>query len=308
MNNIKNSAYRLTEQYKNIINSENLSSGEISERQYHYQFEIAGDNERIKVLVYFGKKGNKTVIQGNNETEFYRRIKSLILGDTLFEEEFNTVNNIDEPSTYIGTDEVGKGDFFGPLIIAGVLVDESAKKKLLDAGVKDSKKVSDRNIKRLSVQIKKIIGNNYDIISIRPAKYNELYKGFRNINKLLGWGHAKALENILEKKFVEEAISDKFGDEKLILDALQHHGKKVKLYQTHKAEKFIAVAAASILARDKLNDWFELQSKKLNILLPKGASAKTIETAKILRKNLGEDELQNYVKLNFKSLKQVIKE
>jgi ribonuclease HIII len=307
LNNIKNAARKLAGQYKNIINIENLSTGEIFERQYNYEFEVTGANEKIKVLVYFGKKGTKTVIQGNAETELYRRIKSLILGDTLFVEEFDKVNNIDEPSTYIGTDEVGKGDFFGPLVIAGALVDESSKKKLLDAGVKDSKKVSDSNIKKLSIQIKKIIGNNFDVIQISPSKYNELYKGFKNINKLLGWGHAKALENILEKKFVGEAISDKFGDERLILDSLQHHGKKIQLYQTHKAEKFIAVAAASILARDKLNDWFQFQSKKLNILLPKGASSKTIETAKILSDNFGEDELHNYVKLNFKSLKEVIK-
>jgi ribonuclease HIII len=308
LNNTKNSAFRLAEQYKKMFNDENIPSGEIIQKQYNYEFEVHENRERLKVLVYFGKKGCKTIIQGNNETEFYNKAKSLILGDTLFEKEFNTRDNIEEPLSYIGTDEVGKGDFFGPLIIAGVLVDEGSKNKLLGAGVRDSKKISDNSIKKISLQIKKIIGSGYNIISINPARYNELYKKFMNINKLLGWGHAKALENILEKKFVEDAISDKFGDESLILNALQNHGKKVKLYQTHKAERFVAVAAASILARDKFNDWFELNSKKLNMLLPKGAAVKTIEIARKLKKDLGEDELQNYVKLNFKLINQVTKD
>ena len=91
----------------------------------------------------------------------------------------------------------------------------------------------------------------FSIVTINPAKYNELYTKFGNLNKLLAWGHARTIENILEKADCEYALSDKFGDEKLIKNALMGKGQNIKLEQRCKAESDIAVAAASILAREQ---------------------------------------------------------
>ena len=98
------------------------------------------------------------------------------------------------PLKHIGSDESGKGDFFGPLVIAGVLVDESNIEVLQKAGIKDCKKVDDKNINKLAA----IIKNNctFSVITINPAKYNELYAKLKNLNLLLAWGHARAIENI----------------------------------------------------------------------------------------------------------------
>lgn len=319
LTNSKHSALQLISNYKKLLKSEKLSPGVIEEKQYNYEFVVSDNSNKVKVLVYFGKKGNKTVIQGNNETEFYGKVNSLIFGETLFSDETSGNNsnisertNFSEPSRYIGTDEVGKGDYFGPLIIAGVLVDDAIKRKLLEIGVKDSKELTDVIIQRIAPKIKKLIKDNYDIIIINPVKYNELYAKMRNINRILAWGHAKVLENILQKNSlaasgsIDEAVSDKFGDEKLILNSLQKYGKKIKLYQTHKAEKYVAVASASILARDKLVDWFEKNSKKLEFSIPKGSSFATIEAARKIRSKFGEAELKNYVKLHFKSTRKVM--
>ena len=168
----------------------------------------------------------------------------------------------DEPEQYIGTDESGKGDYFGPLVICGVYVNKDTSSRLKNIGVKDSKVLSDNAIKDITLRIKKIIDNNYDIIVITPGKYNILHEKMKNVNRILGWGHAKVLHNLLEKCEAKEAISDKFGDEKYIVDSLPEQWKDIKLHQLIKAERFTAVAAASILARNKFCEWFELKRIK----------------------------------------------
>ena len=149
--------------------------------------------------------------------------------------------------THIGTDESGKGDFFGPLVIAGVMVDEKTAKLFAELKIRDSKTITDKRILEMAEQIKKHAV--YSVIAIGNPKYNELYKNFANLNKLLAWGHAKAIENILEKNMCEYALSDKFGDESLIKNALQKRGQTIRLEQMVRAESDIAVAAASVLAR-----------------------------------------------------------
>ena len=99
---------------------------------------------------------------------------------------------------HIGVDESGKGDFFGPLCVAGVLVDERGSELFLKLGIKDSKKISDKKILELEPQIK--ANAEHTVIVISNKRYNELYSNIKNLNRLLAWGHARAIENILEKK------------------------------------------------------------------------------------------------------------
>src|SRR5574344_1218137 len=150
-------------------------------------------------------------------------------------------------SEYIGTDESGKGDFFGPLVVEGVLVTEQNKKLFINLGIKDSKKLTDEKILKLSNEIKK--NAPFSIVTINNEKYNELYAKFKNLNKLLAWGHARVIENLLEKNTCEYALADKFGDESLIKSALMTKGRTIRLEQTVRAESDIAVAAASVMAR-----------------------------------------------------------
>jgi len=211
-----------------------------------------------------------------------------------------------EPESYIGIDESGKGDYFGPLVIAGVFVNNEIKKKLIKIGVKDSKELSDYQIKKIAIQIKNISSIKYNVVTINPEKYNQLYEKIRNVNKLLGWGHARVLENLLHKVETEDAISDKFGNENLIKSNLMSKGRKINLHQTTKGERFTAVAAASILAREKFITWFEEQQKKLYTTLPKGASLLVEEAAKKLRDSYGEEFLSKVAKIHFKTTKKII--
>lgn len=298
MNSIKISAYKIIKNFVKIFTKEGYHVSGISEAAYNYEITLSGHaNEKIKVQVFFGKKGTKTVLQGNKESELYKDINELIFGRELFAD--NTA--FKEPGEYIGTDESGKGDYFGPLIIAGVYADSITIPLLRKAGVKDSKELNDMAVNKISSEIKKIIGNKYSIVVISPGKYNQLYNDFKNLNKLLGWAHSRVLENILEIQKSPVAISDKFGDEKFILNSLQEKGKGTKLYQFTKAEKFTAVAAASILARNKLNEWFSNKSSEINIEIPKGASEKVESTAIKLKNLYGAEFVSKLVKLHFKT-------
>lgn len=207
----------------------------------------------------------------------------------------------------IGTDESGKGDYFGPLVIAGVLLDKSDEEKLLSIGVQDSKKNSDIKNRELAKQIRNVLRNEkYRIVFILPEKYNELYSKMNNLNQILAWGHARAIENILAISECAHAIADQFGDESYIKKALMEKGKNIELFQTPKGERDIAVAAASILARDMYLMQLELLSRKAGIELPKGASPEVEKVARFIVQNQGEDKLQFFAKLHFKTTKKVL--
>lgn len=210
---------------------------------------------------------------------------------------------LDIPVCHIGSDESGKGDFFGPLVIAAVLVDDKNIEILQKAGIKDCKKVDDKFINKMSAVIK----NNctFSVITINPAKYNELYAKLNNLNLLLAWGHARAIENILEKQDCGFALSDKFGDDKLIKNALLKKGKNIQLEQRHRAESDIAVAAASIIAREQFLKGMSELSVKYGCDIPKGASDKVLQTAKQIAQKYSKDELKNAVKTHFKTYSQV---
>jgi ribonuclease HIII len=206
----------------------------------------------------------------------------------------------------IGIDESGKGDYFGPLVIAAVFVDGMTQGELALMQVRDSKKISDGRILEMARDIKIICPHS--MIAIGPQKYNELYTKIHNLNRLLAWGHAKALENLLERVSCELAISDQFGDERLILNALQEKGKKIVLEQRTKAESDLAVAAASILARAEFLIRLKRLSDDIGTTLPKGASPAVELAAKMVVKKHGRERLGTVAKLHFKTTKAVLED
>lgn len=247
----------------------------------------------------------KFLIQGSDVETISKRVEEFLgVAAIASSEKPNRPSTAaDVPLQRIGVDESGKGDFFGPLVIAGVMVDETNIEILTKAGIKDCKKVEDKNINKLAAVIK----NNcvFSVITINPSKYNELYAKLKNLNLLLAWGHARAIENILEKKDCGYALSDKFGDEKLIQNALLKRGKNIRLEQRCKAESDIAVAAASILARAQFLTSLSELSVKYGIEIPKGASDKVVLAAKSIMDRYTKDELKNAVKIHFKTYLQL---
>ncbi|NOS77208.1 MAG: ribonuclease HIII [Nitrospira sp.] len=204
----------------------------------------------------------------------------------------------------IGIDESGKGDYFGPLVIAAVFVDAVTQSELTLMRVRDSKKISDGRILEMAPDIRSICPHS--IVAIGPQKYNELYAKIKNLNRLLAWGHARALENLLDKVSCGRAIADQFGDKRLILNALQAKGRTIALEQRPKAESDMAVAAASILARAEFLIRLKRLSEEVGTTLPKGASAAVELAARMVMKKHGQERLGHVAKLHFKTTQAVL--
>ena len=301
MDSKERSALNILERHSSILKKNKFNISEPVRNEYSYQVIVSEGKEKISLHVFFGKKGNKIVLQGNKELRLFKEVHKLIFGEKFFNDE----KEYEEPGyPYIGTDESGKGDYFGPLVVAGVYLNEETGTLLRLLGTRDSKELSDFQILQISSEIKKqnLI---FDTVLISPEKYNQLYAKMCNLNRLMGWAHARVIENLLNKCEAKEVISDKFGSEKIIIDALFEKGRTVNLKQTTKAERFTAVAAASILARASVINWFNIQSKKYNLKLLKGSSAEVEKKAKLIIEKFGENELYKLVKLHFKNSKKV---
>lgn len=206
-------------------------------------------------------------------------------------------------SSYIGTDESGKGDFFGPLVVAGVLVNEKNRQIFIDLGIKDSKTLKDDQMIKMAQQIQKY--STFSVVVMSNTKYNELYNSFKNLNKLLAWGHARVIENILEKVPCEYALSDKFGDESLIQNALMKHGKTIKLDQRVRAESDIAVAAASVLARATFVQKMKQMENFYGCKLPKGCNNIVKTSAREFIQKYGKEKLTEVCKAHFKTFNEI---
>ena len=204
----------------------------------------------------------------------------------------------------IGIDESGKGDYFGPLVVAAAYVDERIESDLKLMGVRDSKKLSDGRAIEIARDLRAVCPHH--VVAIGPESYNRLYVKIGNLNRLLAWGHARALENLLERVACDLAIADQFGDERYVQHALMEKGRAVRLVQQPRAEADLAVAAASILARADFLIRLDRLSRDIGTALPKGASSAVELVARMVLKKRGEDGLRRVAKLHFKTTQAVL--
>jgi ribonuclease HIII len=262
---------------------------------------------KLSVAVY--QKGPKVLVQGRKVEEFVQfELEPKILGEAkLGYEEVHTPQMF---QPHFGVDESGKGDFFGPLVISGVYVDRGIGRKLLDSGVVDSKRISsDARIRVLADTIRKDSQGLVETVLIGPAKYNELYEKFGNLNRLLGWGHARVIENLLARKpDCPRSLSDQFADARVITASLLRHGRNILIEQRPRAESDIAVAAASILAREAFINWLERKGKELGLRLGRGVSGAVKETARKLVETNGPDALRDVAKVHFRTAHEIAPE
>jgi len=205
---------------------------------------------------------------------------------------------------HIGTDESGKGDYFGPLVVAGVFLPEEQESVLDELGVKDSKRISDNRVREFAQLIKQ--GYTYSLVAIGPQRYNELYAKLRNLNRILAWAHSRAIENILEEVRCARAITDQFGDKLFVLNALMKKGKNIELIQKPKAEQDMAVAAASILARAEFLRRLHFLSQEVEVELPKGSSPASEEAGVNLVRLHGDKILDKVAKRHFKLTQRIL--
>jgi ribonuclease HIII len=262
---------------------------------------------KLSVAVY--QKGPKVLVQGRGVEDFVQfELEPKILEEAKLG--YEEVHSPEMFEPHFGVDESGKGDFFGPLVISGVYVDRGVGRKLLDSGVIDSKRIgSDARIRALADTIRKSSQGLVETVLIGPAKYNELYEKFGNLNELLGWGHARVIENLLGRKpGCPRSLSDQFADPRVIKTSLLRHGRNIVIEQRPRAESDIAVAAASIVAREAFINWLERKGKDLGVRLGRGASPTVKETAKKLVETNGPDALREVAKVHFRTAHEIAPE
>jgi ribonuclease HIII len=262
--------------------------------------------EADKTNIVFYESG-KLVVQGKGTQEFVE----FVLEPEILQEVklgYETVLNPDLLLPRLGVDESGKGDFFGPLSIAGVYVNEKVITAWKEIGVRDSKNISsDKKIAELAEKIRKTPGCVVDTVVIGNETYNRLYAKMKSVNAMLAWGHARVIENLMGKRYQMNpppvrAISDQFAASKSVIEkALMTAGREIELVQRHKAEEDIAVAAASILARDEFVKGLAKLEVQFQTKFPKGASAAVDAAAKKFVEERGAEELVKVSKTHFRT-------
>ena len=276
----------------------------------HYEFRevpyarFAAENDKTNVVFY---ESGKLVVQGKGTQEFIEFVletevlKQARLG-------YEAVLNPDLLLPRIGVDESGKGDFFGPLCVAGVYINETVVKAWKGAGIRDSKNIScDKKISDLAELIRKTPGCVTTVVPIGNEAYNRLHAKMRSVNTVLAWGHARVIENLMGQKHrmnppPVKAISDQFASSKNVVEkALMPLGREIELVQKHRAEEDLAVAAASILARDEFVKRLGKMEKQSGLALPKGAGGNVDAAAREFVAKFGAEELAKVAKMHFRT-------
>lgn len=299
-----------------------------------YQARVIQGRSKINVNQY---NSGKLVIQGKDDPLFQKvedELKRLLhitdienipqkTEQTRLEQQQAAVHAVEVGDEWVGTDESGKGDYFGPLVSAAVYVTQEIADTLSEIGVMDSKKLTDKRVIELAPRIEEICGQRCTKVIVNPKKYNELYDTFqlegKNLNSLLAWTHIRALENILpnfEPSLPLTVLIDKFADEDYIqtrfkAEKLITGSKKVdlRLVQLPKAEVNVAVAAASIVARYYFLQQLRKLSQTYGMDLPKGASdPNIIVIGKKILGQYGSAELANIAKVHFKTTGRILGE
>ncbi len=293
---------KLTDEQASVLQA-SLRSRNWKPRDVPYA-RFAFESDKTNLVFY---ESGKLVVQGKGTQEFIEFVlepeilKQARLG-------YETLLNPELLLPRIGVDESGKGDFFGPLCIAGVYVNESVVKAWKDSGIRDSKNISsDKKIGELAEKIRKTPGCVVNTVSIGNEAYNRLYVKMKSVNTMLAWGHARVIENLMGLRHQMnpvpvKAISDQFASSKsVVAKALMSLGREIELVQRHKAEEDLAVAAASILARDGFVKGLAKLEKDFNVELPKGASTAVDEAAKKFVETQGAEHLGKIAKLHFRT-------
>lgn len=267
------------------------------ERAYA-RFCFEGDGVNV---AYYAKR-KKLVVQGRNAEEFVQ-----LTGLHSPEIAQPAGAGAGEDSPHFGVDESGKGDYFGPLVVAGVYADAETAAALRKLGCRDSKQISSaEQIARVAAGVRNTPGVVWEVLCIGPQRYNEMYADMGNLNRLLAWGHARVIAALHAKvPTCPRALSDQFANEWVLRRALGARKVPVKLEQRPRAEQDVAVAAASILARARFVEWMRQAAEAADCELPLGCAPHVTKAARAFVQKHGLSRLPEVAKMHFKVTKQL---
>lgn len=286
-----------------------MLTGNYRRREVPYSlWSIEGD--KFNATLYEKEKHGKRklCVQGRGAEDFVlfvlepRVLKSASVG-------YEEVLHPEDFAAHAGSDESGKGDYFGPLVVCCAYTDETLSKKMKELGARDCKTMSDKQVLAVGAKLRELLGpNRYSIVKMRNPAYNRLYAKMKNINRMLAWAHAAAIEELLAKQpGCKRVVIDQFAKtEATIARALKPLGRAAQIVQRHKAESDIAVAAASVIAREIFLREMTLEDGQT---LPIGSSDPKVKAYAVERvKAEGPNYIMNHCKAHFRTTDQVLAE
>ena len=231
-----------------------MREGNYKPRKVPYAIEsIEGDHFNATLYEKEKHGARKLCVQGSKAAEFVEFVlEPLVLGAASLG--YEDVVDPESVQPHAGSDESGKGDYFGPLVVCAAYIDPSIAGRMREMGVRDCKAMTDKAVLETGEALRRLLGESgYALLVLRPSAYNRLYAKMKNINRMLAWAHATAIEELLAKKpGCGRVVVDQFAPtERTILSALKPLGRAAEIVQRHKAESDLAVAAASVIAREK---------------------------------------------------------
>ena len=280
-----------------------LTLSDEKEINYGMQLKFEKGEDDIPLNVYYSKKKGISSVIGGSPKNPLRSIMQKLL------QQKPDVSNKDHNwKIWAGTDESGKGDFFGALAVCGFIVEESDSSDILKLGVKDCKLLSDAETIKIAEKLYKRYADKIEVLVLPPVKYNELYAKFRQgnkkLNEMLAWMHARVILNLNAKHEFEGAVVDKFASDRVLTSSIKDMNN-IKLVHKIKAEEDIAVAAASIIARYHFLNSIATISKKVQLEFPKGASSKVVKMGKNFAAKFTKDRLNEVAKTHFKTIEKI---
>ncbi len=259
---------------------------------------------KVNVTAY---TSGKVVVAGKETVDFVQNvIEAEVTGQARLG--YDEVHHPEWFEPHAGLDESGKGDLFGPVVTATVIAEKPAVEAWQKAGVRDSKTIVDAQIMKLDELIRATPGVVVETCHCGMAKYNELMlKPHANLNRLLAWQHAIALEKALQKKWVARGLLDQFTKEPLVQRELKKRGlERFNLEMRTKAESDPVVAAASVVARAEYVRIMIGLSREFGERLLKGAGAQTKAQASQILAKVGAKDFGRFAKLHFRTSYEVV--
>jgi ribonuclease HIII len=280
-----------------------LAVGPTTHRQWNVEAPVGEGPQAVKVLVYFNAKGSLTPKIQGKASPLRELVELQLHGDAPVASAFLPA----DVREWIGVDESGKGDYFGPMVAAGVLVTDDTLERLRPVILRDSKELAPERIGSAAKEIRRVCEGAIAVVTVMPERYNEFMAGAsfgKNSQRILAWMHARCIEDLLEThEGVKHAVCDKFANESVIRRALMTRGRTITVHQHVRAEADPAVAAASIIARDEFIRRMSQLQGAAGCRLPLGASDERgiLEAARHIVADEGPAGLKKYAKLHFKT-------
>jgi ribonuclease HIII len=291
-----------------ICSKEGLQMTNEREIPYGVQLEFTSGESSILLNVYYSeKKGISKVVNASKHKEFKAKLERILNLAPKAEAVTIALHNWKH---WIGSDECGKGDYFGPLVVCGFYLEEKDRAKLVKLGVCDSKKLRKDKLIEVAKALYHDFPDSIECLVLKPQKYNELYANFanqkKNLNDLLAWCHSKILDSLIKRHTgIEGVFIDQFSTAKKASALLKKLHPDMAITERPDGERDLAVAAASIIARYQLLMSFQSMNKFYKLKFPMGAGKGVIEAAQAYIAQYKKERLGEVAKLHFKTTKEI---